>query len=434
MKNNQYKIRVTLDSTPSTYQTTETASLWENLQRSKDSPRKSKIRIARDPLENECPLQQPNPFLFNEQLKHSFRDYLEGQKTALNLVNECNHIISSSTTHKMDQLKLFSNVHKFRSQLKQRSSVRLSMIQNSSQADDLLQRKIKIQERFNKIQTLIQQRMQQKNTKDSLRDVQLFRHLFETCEKNVNKIKSKNLLSEKADGVREFDKIKYSKNPQGSLRVRLNTQESQNSFNNNLRSKTLPDQQTIHLTKKKEREKMNAKLTEFLEHNQNQEKNLLLKARRNLVRDLKNGNQKFHQFEPNRYNITDPLSKDVKFYAYMFMKPKNEDILKEKDQKYKFLCKTARVQKNPQRHYLTNFNKMQSNSREESLQEDSSFNSMLEINIDNLYKRSADLQNTILNTKSEKFVKRIRQFQKVQSLTTQIIKVNEQKLSNTKLL
>ncbi|CAD8208083.1 unnamed protein product [Paramecium pentaurelia] len=431
MKNKQYQIRVTLDSTPSTYQTNETLSLWENLQRSKDSPRKSKIRIVRDPLENECPLQQPNPFLFNEQLKHSFRDYLEGQKTALNLVNECNHIISQS--HKMDQLKLFTNVNKFRSQLKQRSSVRLSMNQNNSQSEDLLQRKIKIQERFHKIKTLIQQRMQAKNKKESLRDVQLFKHLFETCEKNVNKIKSKNLLSEKADGIREYDKIKYSKNPQGSLRVRLDNDSNQNKCNN-LRSKTLPDQQTIHLTRKKEREKMNLKLTEFLEHDQNQEKNLLLKAKRNLIRELKNGNQKFHQFEPNRYNITDPLSKDVKFYAYMFMKPKNDDILQKKNQKYKMLCKTERIQQNNQRHYLANFNKLQSNSRDESLEEDSSFNSMLEINIDNLYKRSTDLQNMILNTKSEKFVKRIRQFQKVQSLTTQIIKVNEQKLSNTKLL
>ncbi|CAD8112335.1 unnamed protein product [Paramecium sonneborni] len=430
MKNNQFKIRVTLDSTPSTYQTTETFSLWENLQRPKESPKKCKIKITRDPLENECPLQQPNPFLFNEQLKHSFRDYLEGQKTALNLVNECNHIISQS--HKMDQLKLFSNVHKFRSHLKQRSSVRLSMIQNTSQTDDLLQRKIKIQERFNKIQILIQQRMQAKNKKDSLKDVQLFKHLFETCEKNVNKIKSKNLLSEKADGVREYDKIKYSKNPQGSLRVRLGTDDNK-VLSNSLRSKTLPDQQTIHLTRKKEREKMNAKLNEFLEQDKNQEKNLLLKAKRNLIREFKNGNKKFHQFEPNQFNTTDPLSKDVKFYAYMFMKPKNDDNQQKKDQKYK-LCKTARIQKNNERHYLANFNKIQSNSREESVEQDSSFNSMLEINIDNLYKRSNDLQNMILNTKSEKFVKRIRQFQKVQSLTSQIIKVNEQKLSNTKLL
>lgn len=30
---------------------------------------------------------------------------------------------------------------------------------------------------------------------------------------------------------------------------------------------------------------MNAKLTEFLEHDQNQEKNLLLKAKRNLIRE-----------------------------------------------------------------------------------------------------------------------------------------------------
>lgn len=33
----------------------------------------------------------------------------------------------------------------------------------------------------------------------------MFKHLFDTCEKNVNKIKSKNLLSEKADGIREYD-------------------------------------------------------------------------------------------------------------------------------------------------------------------------------------------------------------------------------------
>ncbi|CAD8122686.1 unnamed protein product [Paramecium sonneborni] len=421
MKKNQYQIKITQDSTPSIENITQQDILLNS--------RKSKVKFVKDPLENECPLEQPNPFLFNEQLKHSFRDYLEGQKTALNLVNECNHIIGQ--THKMDQFKLFSNVNRFKTQLKQRSSIRMFMLQQNSYADDLLLRKIKVQERFNKIRQLIQQKMKSKNKNDSLRDVQMFKHLFDTCEKNINKIKSKNLLSEKADGIREYDQIKYQKNPKGSLRVRVNTCKQQ--VHSQIRVKTLPQQQTLHLTMKKQREKMNDKLTEFLEHDLNQERNLQLKARRNLIRDLKKGNKKFHSFEPNQYNLTDPLSKDVKLYAYMFMKPNKDDPI-TKSSNHNILSRSARTQNNQNRHFLANFNEQLSNFRDKSLDEDSSFNSMLEINIDNLYKRSADLQSKILNTKSEKLVKRIRQFQKVKQLTTQIIKVNELKLSNTKLL
>ncbi|CAD8104742.1 unnamed protein product [Paramecium primaurelia] len=428
MKKNQYQIKVTQDSTPSIENITQQDFLSSI--RRQDTPRKSKVRFAKDPLENECPLEQPNPFLFNEQLKLSFRDYLEGQKTALNLVNECNHVIGQ--THKMDQFKLFQNVNRFRTQLKQRSSIRMFMLQQNSYTDDLLQRKIKVQERYNKIKQLIQQKMKSKNKNDSLRDVQMFKHLFDTCEKNVNKIKSKNLLSEKADGIREYDQIKYQKNPTGSLRVRVNTCNQQ--INNQMRVKTLPQQSTLHQTIKKEREKMNAKLTEFLEHDQNQERNLQIKARKNLIRDLKKGNKRFHSFEPNQYNLTDPLSKDVKLYAYMFMKPNTDDPILKPSNQLNVLSLSTRTQKNLNRHYLANFNEQLSHSRDQSLDEDSSFNSMLEINIDNLYKRSADLQSKILNTKSEKLVRRIRQFQKVKQLTTQIIKVNELKLSNIKLL
>lgn len=47
--------------------------------------------------------------------------------------------------------------------------------------------------------------MTNKHKDSSLKDGLLFKNLFDTCEKNVNKIKSKNLLSKKADGIREFD-------------------------------------------------------------------------------------------------------------------------------------------------------------------------------------------------------------------------------------
>ncbi|CAD8123766.1 unnamed protein product [Paramecium sonneborni] len=428
MKKNQYQIKVTQDSTPTIENIIQQDIL--SVPKRIKMARKSKVRFAMDPLENECPLEQPNPFIFNEQLQHSFRDYLEGQKTALNLVNECNHVIGQ--THKMDQFKLFSNVNRFRTQLKQRSSIRMFMQQQNQYADDVVLRKIKVQERYNKIRQLIQQKMKSTNKNDSLKDVQMFKHLFDTYEKNVNKIKSKNLLSEKADGIREYDQIKYQKNPTGSLRVRVDTDKQQIPLQR--RVKTLPQQSTLHQTMKKQREKMNTKLTEFLEHDQNQERNLQIKARRNLIRDLKKGEERFHSFEPNQYNLTDPLSKDVKLYAYMFMKQTKDDPIKKQQNHLNILSRSERTQNHQNRHYLANFKDQLSNSRDQSLDEDSSYNSMLEINIDNLYKRSADLQSKILNTKSEKLLKRIRQFQKVKQLTAQIIKVNELKLSNIKLL
>ncbi|CAK65146.1 unnamed protein product (macronuclear) [Paramecium tetraurelia] len=185
---------------------------------------------------------------------------------------------------------------------------------------------------------------------------------------------------------------------------------------------------------KKERERMNAMLTEFLEHDQHQERNLQLKARRNLIMDLNKGNKRFHSFEPDQYNLTDPLSKDAKLYAYMFMKPNNDDPIFKPSSHLNVLSQSTRSQKNFNRHYLAYFNEQLWHSRDKSQNEDSSFNQVLEMNIDNLYKRSANLQSKILNTKSEKLVRRIRQFLKVKQLTTQIIKVNELKLFKIKLL
>lgn len=72
----------------------------------------------------------------------------------------------------------------------------------------------------------------------------------------------------------------------------------------------------------------------------------------------------------------------------MFMKPKEKYVRTEESER---MCYTAR-QEERTIHMLNNFNNKMT-SRNASMSDDSSLNSMLEINIDNLYRASNAIQN-----------------------------------------
>jgi hypothetical protein len=68
------------------------------------------------------------------------------------------------------------------------------------------------------------------------------------------------------------------------------------------------------------RDAMNEKLNGFLTERYVKEKELMSKAKRKML--LKN--TKYNQFGDDKYVLNDPLNKDVRFYAYLFMKKKEE--------------------------------------------------------------------------------------------------------------
>lgn len=125
-------------------------------------------------------------------------------------------------------------------------------------------------------------------------------------EGNKNKIKQKNLITERADGHREFENVKYSTH--GYLRVKKVEKPQTASF------------ERKSFIKSKVRDAMNEKLNGFLTERYVKEKELLSKAKRKML--LKN--TKYNQFGDDKYVLNDPLNKDVRFYAYLFMKKKEE--------------------------------------------------------------------------------------------------------------
>ncbi|CAK65147.1 unnamed protein product (macronuclear) [Paramecium tetraurelia] len=179
---NNYQIQVTQDNTPSIENRTQ-QDLISSVRR-QGTPRQSKVRFVKDPLENECHFEQPNPFLFNEQLKHSFR--LFGIENCLELsqrVQSCNWSDSQNRSiQTISKWKSISNLVEIKI-INQNVYVVVKLF-----ADDLLQCKIKVQERYNKIKQLIQQKMKSKNKNDSLRDVQMFKHLFDTLQPIIDQI------------------------------------------------------------------------------------------------------------------------------------------------------------------------------------------------------------------------------------------------------
>lgn len=70
------------------------------------------------------------------------------------------------------------------------------------------------------------------------------------------------------------------------------------------------------------RDAINEKLNGFLAEKFVKERELMSKAKRKM--QLKNN--KYNQFEDEKYVLNDPLNKDVRFYAYLFMK-KREPLI-----------------------------------------------------------------------------------------------------------
>lgn len=149
------------------------------------------------------------------------------------------------------------------------------------------------------------------------------------------------------------------------------------------------------------REKLESMQRKKLEN----ENSVLQVARKNLMRERRR--QMRSKDSKDSGPVMEPLAKDVKLYAYLFgrkhdHKKKQKLRLASKER----LCHTDR-QREESKHFLINF-RDGSASREDSLSDDSSLNSLMEIHIDNLYRTSNNLQKTLLENNTEKFVKRIK--------------------------
>ena len=63
-------------------------------------------------------------------------------------------------------------------------------------------------------------------------------------------------------------------------------------------------------------------------------------------------NNQYHEYTKEKYVLNDPLSKDVKLYAYMFMKNKEKGTRAIKSER---MCHTARNEEKT-KHFIKNFN------------------------------------------------------------------------------
>ncbi|CAD8125011.1 unnamed protein product [Paramecium sonneborni] len=360
-----------------------------------------------DPIFYQSPLNQPNPFQFNEKLKLGFSQYLNGELSALNLVNECNHLNRKETKLK-NKIKLVKRANMFANQLQITNKYR--SLHQQGLTDQEIEKKVKVLQRFDKIKKLIQKNQETKQTEDTnLKDVQLFRQLYEVSEQNKSKFKQKNLITERTDGQREYENVNYFTNRY--LRVKRFDEKQK-------KQKDSKDQDLF--IKQKVRDVIEEKLRGFINEREQEQQSILDKAKRRM--QMKN--TLFKEYEKDKYILNDPLNKDVKFYAYLYVKPQDNVKINEINQKTLLVSKSVKQSK----HYLKNFKK-QLTSRKVSMTNDSSLNSILEINIDNLYKTSNQIQSQILQNDQEKFVKRIKQLQKVQFLNKEILKMNRIKLS-----
>ncbi|CAD8198024.1 unnamed protein product [Paramecium pentaurelia] len=381
---------------------------FQNTLKQKNQINKSQ-KYANDPIFYSSPLNQANPLQFNEKLRQGFRQYLNGELSALNLVNECNHLNRKETKLK-NRIKLVKRANMFANQLQ--ITNKYKSLHQQGLTDQEIEKKVKVLQRFEKIKKLIQKNQDTKPIEDTnLKDVQLFRQLYEVSEKNKYKFKQKNLITDRTDGQREYENVNYFTHRY--LRVKRDDEQ----LKQNKESKQ--DQDIFN--KQKVRDIIDQRLRGFMYEREQQEQQLLNKAKKRMLMK----NTQFKEYEQDRYVLNDPLNKDVKLYAYLFVKPKENKKLNEINQKT--LPVTKRIKQS--KHYLKNFKK-QLTSRSASMTNDSSLNSILEINIDNLYKASNQIQSQILSNDQEKFVKRIKQLQKVQQLNQEILKMNQLKLSS----
>ncbi|CAK68386.1 unnamed protein product (macronuclear) [Paramecium tetraurelia] len=393
MLNVNSKRRMTLFSSRQSivHGTGQNVLLWDQMFGNFQSTLKQKNQINKsqkngnDPIFYSSPLNQPNPIQFNEKLRQGFRQYLNGELSALNLVNECNHLNRKETKLK-NRFKLVKRANMFANQLQVTNKYR--SLHQQGLTDQEIEKKVKVLQRFEKIKKLIQKNQETKLIEDTnLKDVQLFRQLYEVSENNKSKFKQKDLITERTDGQREYENVNYFTHRY--LRVKRDDEQ----LKKNKESKNDQD----FFNKQKVRDIIDQKLRGFIDEREQQEQKLLSKAKRRMLMK----NTQFKEYEQEKYVLNDPLNKDVKLYAYLFVKPKEKMQFNEINQKTLPLTKRVKESK----HYFKNFKK-QLTSRSASMTNDSSLNSILEINIDNLYKASDQIQSQILSNDQEKICKK----------------------------
>ncbi|KAM3138694.1 hypothetical protein pb186bvf_009258 [Paramecium bursaria] len=380
-----------------------------------------KSTIHKDPIEFSCPLNQPSPFQFNNRLRYGFRQYLNGDKSAQDLVKDMTHYRNTSNKFR-NKVKRVARVNMFQNQLNKQSKGRLSKFIIHVE-DEQVENKMKVLKRFDKLKQIIE-RKQVPQEQQNLRSVQLFNNLYITCEENKLRIKQKNLLSERADGKRDFENVRYVS--KGNIKVR-----DDNDFQKSKNINQIRFDQRTQYQKHQNKIKQNIDSTlESIHYEKALRKNMILnQAKKQMILDRKRNHQIYHDFEPSLNKLKEPLYRDVKLYAYIHL-PVNNSIQLKTDSRQ---CQTSRHNnQSSQRHYIDNFNQMKTSR--ESVSVNSSMNSIMEIHIDHLYETSSKLQNILLENSHEKFVKRIKQFQKIKQLNETIIQMNVNKLHNKKII
>ncbi|CAD8090360.1 unnamed protein product [Paramecium sonneborni] len=345
-----------------------------------------------DEMAKYCPIDIPNAFQYDKVNGQKFQLFLDGKYSANKLVKDMNVVTKRK---RLTQLEQEFYKKKEEQQLKK----------------ELVER------RFTKVRTLINSNIKLRESlklESNLKGSRMFSQLNNHIVDHIAKIKSKDLLTDRIDGVRQHETAKLYDYSKSGIKLKFNKKQR------------LIKSQTQYCLKQAATLEVQDHVEQYFKQQHEAIQQIELKQKRKaklkIISDRKH-RKYFTEFDINMQNRKAPPSiKDVKLFKYIHGQMLIEKFQQKQGDQKEYSENTMKNRKSY--HILSNFEKPSELYAFDDC--DQSFESMKEMKLSNLYAQSIELQQKLLSER--RIVNQVQQSKQIDQTTNQIQIVNKQKL------
>ncbi|CAD8177983.1 unnamed protein product [Paramecium pentaurelia] len=345
-----------------------------------------------DEMTKYCPIDIPNAFQYDKVNGQKFQLFLDGKYSANKLVKDMNVVIKRKRLTQLEQ-----EFHKQKEQQQLRKEL--------------------VERRFTKVRTLINSNIKLRESlklESNLKGSRMFSQLNNHIVDHIAKIKSKDLLTDRIDGVRQYEPTKLYDYSKSGIKLKFN------------KNQKLIKSQTQYCLKQAATLEVQDHIEQYFKQQHEALQQMELKQKRKaklkIISDRKH-RKYFTEFDINLQNKKAPPSiKDVQLFKYIHGQMLIEKFQQKQEDQKEYFGNIMRSRKSY--HILSNFDKPSELYAFDDC--DQSFESMKEMKLSNLYAQSIELQQKLLTER--RIVNQVQQSKQIDQTTNLIQIVNKQKL------
>ncbi|CAD8205929.1 unnamed protein product [Paramecium octaurelia] len=345
-----------------------------------------------DEMAKYCPIDIPNAFQYDKVNLQKFRLFLDGKYSANKLVKDMNVVTKRKRLTQLEQ-----EFHK--------------------QKEEQQLRKEQVERRYTKVRTLINTNIKLRESlklESNLKGSRMFSQLNNHIVDHIAKIKSKDLLTDRIDGVRQCEPTKLYDYSKSGIKLKFN------------KNQKLIKSQTQFCLKQAASLEVQDHVEQYFKQQQEAQHSIEFKQKRKaklkIISDRKH-RKYFTEFDINIQNKKAPPSiKDVHLFKYIHGQMLIERFQQKHEDQKEYFENPLKNRKSY--HILSNFDEPLELYAFDDC--DQSFESMKEMKLSNLYAQSIDLQKKLLAER--RIVNQVQQSKQIDQTTNLIQVVNQQKL------